>query len=104
MSTLDNLIKEFSSPRAFECKFLELYNKTLLTCKENQPYPSAYTRPSSLGKCARNIFFERTHAPKDEVNLKDPWVYNSVGILESGTDRHERIQNVLRKYKNGEQI
>lgn len=97
MSTLDSLIKEFSSPRAFECKFLELYNKTLLTCKENQPYPSAYTRPSSLGKCARNIFFERTHAPKDEVNLKDPWVYNSVGILESGTDRHERIQNVLFK-------
>ena len=94
MHTLDSLIKEFSSPRAFECKFLELYNKTLLTCKENQPYPSAYTRPSSLGKCARNIFFERTHAPKDEVNLKDPWVYNSVGILESGTDRHERIHNL----------
>ena len=97
MSTLDSLIKEFSNPRAFECKFLENYNKTLLTCKEEQPYPSDYTRPSSLGKCARNIFFERTHAPKDEVDLKNPWVYNSVGILESGTDRHERIQNVLFK-------
>ena len=28
MSTLDKLIKEFSNPRAFECKFLENYNKT----------------------------------------------------------------------------
>ena len=34
MSTLDSLLKEFASPRAFECKFLENYNKTLLTCKE----------------------------------------------------------------------
>ena len=97
MSALNNLIKEFEHPRAFEMKFMELYNKTLLTCKEEQPYPTDFTRPSSLGKCARNIFFERTHAPKDPIDLNNPWIYNSVGILESGTDRHERIQNVLFK-------
>lgn len=95
--SLADLLEKHTNPRAFENKFMDLYNKTLLLCKERQPYPTDYTRPSSLGKCKRNIFFERTHAPKDEVDLKSVWTYNQCGILESGTDRHERIQKVLFK-------
>lgn len=97
MNSLADLINNHVNSRNFENTFIEGYNKALLEVKERQPYPTDYTRPSSLGKCARNIFFERTHAPKDEIDLKNIWTYNQVGILESGTDRHERIQNVLFK-------
>lgn len=95
--SLADLINDHINPRSFERNFMDSYNKALLEVKERQPYPSEYTRPSSLGKCKRNIYFERIHAPKDPIDLKNVWTYNQVGILESGTDRHERIQNVLFK-------
>ena len=95
--SLADLLNRHINPRSFENKFMEGYNTSLLATRERQPYPTDYTRPSSLGKCKRNIFFERTHAPKDPVDLKNVWTYNQCGILESGTDRHERIQNVLFK-------
>ncbi len=56
---------------------------------------STYYKPSSL-HCMRNMYFTRTKAPKDP----DASEYNSIGMAETGTDRHERIQNVLLKMKD----
>lgn len=95
---LAELIQQHSKEDfSFEGKFLKQYNKALLTCREEQEYPRTYTRPSSLGKCSRNIYYERTHADKDAKHYGNPWLYNQVGILESGTDRHTRIQFVLKR-------
>lgn len=97
---LNDLISKYSKTSGssgFEYNFMKLYNESLLTVREDQPYPKDRTRPSSLGKCPRSIYFERTGADRDKSNFNNPWLYNQVGILESGTDRHERIQTVLQR-------
>lgn len=77
-------------------KFIDHYNVALLDM--NPPKPAEkrelYT-PSSLGNCKRNIYYTMKGYERDGRDLSDDMTYNIVGILESGTDRHERIQSVL---------
>lgn len=51
---------------------------------------SNYYKPSSL-HCMRNMYFTRTKAPQDEALVE----YNSTGMADTGTRRHEAIQEVL---------
>lgn len=83
---------------SFEDKFLADYNKALLkkSKKSEQATPHNYTRPSSLGKCPREIYYLRNQEQQERESNPD-WTYNLIGILESGTDRHERIQATLQE-------
>lgn len=60
------------------------------------PYkPSIYYKPSSL-VCLRQMYFTRKGIdPEEEYKTA-----SGIGILESGTDRHDRIQHVLDAMKN----
>lgn len=58
--------------------------------QEGRRTGSNYYKPSSL-HCMRNMYFTRTRAPQDPEVVE----YNSTGMADTGTDRHERIQNVL---------
>lgn len=52
--------------------------------------PSKAYSPSSM-KCARNMFYKRSGYETDP----EPREYNMIGITESGTDRHDRLQNQI---------
>jgi len=58
-------------------------------------YKSDTFSPSSLGFCKRLVFFKRLGVEKDKRDLTDEWTYNVLGILNSGTSRHEDIQDEL---------
>ena len=52
--------------------------------------PSKAYSPSSM-KCARNMFYKRSGYETDP----EPREHNMIGITESGTDRHDRLQNQI---------
>lgn len=56
--------------------------------------PSATYKPSSM-KCIRNMYFQIVSAKTDDERASAALI----GIGESGTDRHERIQAVLSRAK-----
>lgn len=60
--------------------------------KKNIRPPSKTYKPSSLGGCWRKIYFEVEGAQIDANQTVDP---SFVGICESGTDRHERLQQAV---------
>ena len=62
--------------------------------KPNKNIKSTYYKPSSLN-CLRMMYFYRTSTEIDEV--KRP--ASSIGVLQSGEDRHLRIQNAITKMK-----
>ena len=65
-----------------------------LTANENRRKGSNWYKPSSL-HCMRNMYFTRVGAEQDST----PAEYNSQGMADTGTDRHERIQNALMNLK-----
>lgn len=56
--------------------------------------PSKSYKPSSMA-CIRNMFFQVTGAERDEERSN----YCLVGICQSGSDRHERIQRAVAQMK-----
>lgn len=56
----------------------------------NRRVPSQSYKPSSM-KCIRNMYFQIVGAEQDTESTN----YCLVGICESGTDRHERIQDAV---------
>lgn len=73
--------------------FLFMLNETIqrVDAEDNRP-PSKSYKPSSLGNtCDRMLYFEVTGAEQDG-GYADPEL---VGIGESGTARHENIQNAV---------
>ena len=75
-------------------KFL---NELIRTIQANQRTgtPSKAYKPSSMGGCIRSIYYELTGAPQDGV----PEDYSFTGICESGTSRHEILQNYVMQMK-----
>ncbi len=63
--------------------------------KKSRRRGSNYYKPSSL-HCMRNMYFTRTKAPQDST----PTDYNSVGMADTGTRRHEAIQEALLEMKD----
>lgn len=62
---------------------------------ENTRPPSQSYKPSSLG-CIRNMYFQLTAVIPDSERRNS----NLIGICESGSDRHERLQAAISKMKN----
>lgn len=60
------------------------------TEQEGRRKGSNYYKPSSL-HCMRNMYFTRTRAPQDPEVVE----YNSTGMADTGTARHEALQNAL---------
>lgn len=72
-------------------KFAETFNKFIETSQK--PYtPSTYYKPSGVGGCIRKMYFERTGQA-----LQDNASYNLIAMGESGTYRHEAIQEYMVK-------
>ena len=57
--------------------------------------PSQTYKPSSL-HCMRNMYYQVTGAQGEAGNNSS----ELIGICESGTDRHERIQNAIMQMKD----
>lgn len=62
--------------------------------EQNKRKPSQSYKPSSL-HCIRNMYFQVTGAEQNA----DRATSELIGICESGTDRHERIQNAVMQMK-----
>lgn len=78
-------------------EFLFMLNKAaVMGSQDESEYKGGVYRPSSIGSCLRRQFFMVEDYPADSEN---PPSAELVGILESGTDRHERIQNTVQKMK-----
>lgn len=89
LSNLQRLIanstkKEVDIPTSFIADF-----KYTIIQKNEEDYqkPTPTYKPSSL-RCIRNMYFQRAETDIDKL-VVNPSI---VGIAESGTDRHERIQ------------
>lgn len=65
------------------------------TAMDNISTPSKSYKPSSL-HCIRNMYFQM-EGREPEKNFQ---AYTSVGILEAGTDRHERIQAAIKEMRH----
>lgn len=75
--------------------FLRNLEKTIENeSKSNKKVKSKYYKPSSLN-CLRMMYFYRTSTEVDEVNRPA----SSTGVLQSGQDRHLRIQEAITQMK-----
>jgi CRISPR/Cas system-associated exonuclease Cas4 (RecB family) len=93
---LAKLIQNAQQNQSPEDAFLQALNSAISKySKLNDKPPSQSYKPSMLGGCLREIYFTVTGAPEDDV-LPDP---NLVGMGESGTDRHLRLQTVISEMK-----
>jgi CRISPR/Cas system-associated exonuclease Cas4 (RecB family) len=83
----------------FEDKFLKEFNETLCKIeaerKKGHPTSTEHYRPSSIYGCKRMLWAARKGIP-EELEFSPVLI----GITESGTDRHERIQTVIEKMDN----
>lgn len=55
--------------------------------------PTQSFKPSGISGCTRSLYYQLTGVAPDDTDAG----VNLVGICESGTDRHERIQNYIAK-------
>ena len=92
--SVSNLIKEREASKNVASLFLNRINEAIIKLDEDYK-PSIYYKPSSL-VCMRQMYFTRKGVDPEEER-KDP---SFIGICESGTDRHDRIQRVLNEMKN----
>lgn len=63
--------------------------------KENKHLPSKTFKPSSM-KCPRNMYYQVIGA---ELDSQEDMSYGLIGILQSGSDRHIRLQNAVESMK-----
>lgn len=92
--SVSNLIKKEEASKNIASLFLQRIEEAYV--KLQPPYkPSIYYKPSSL-VCLRQMYFTRKGIdPEEEYKTA-----SGIGILESGTDRHDRIQHILDAMKN----
>ena len=74
--------------------FLNEFIRTIEGCAEDYP-PTPTYKPSSMGGCLRNIYYQMTGAELDGT----PTDYIGIGSGESGTSRQEILQNYVMKMK-----
>lgn len=79
---------------SIETSFLEDFKYCVEKLNKPTHNPSPFYKPSSL-HCIRNMYYQRTDTPIDNASIS----VDLVGIGESGTDRHLRIQYVVSKMK-----
>jgi CRISPR/Cas system-associated exonuclease Cas4 (RecB family) len=94
IKTVNKVTKEGSNEMPHDVLFLKDFNEALIKVEQERqqpPPPDGYFRPSSMYGCERMLYYMRTGEPMDEES-PDPVL---IGICESGTDRHLRIQQVI---------
>lgn len=92
------LINSQAKAKSIEERFLADVNKVIQLNKSKQEYvPSKTLKPSSLGACMRMQWFMLTGVEPDAGKLDPPEL---IGITESGSDRHKRIQQVIMMAKD----
>lgn len=91
--SVSNLVKEKEAHKNVASLFLKRIEEAIVKL-EPEYKPSTYYKPSSM-LCLRQMYFTRQGVkPEDEVINA-----SMIGILQSGSDRHDRIQHVLDKMK-----
>ena len=92
--SVSNLIKESEASKNIASLFLRRIEEAYVKLEPDYK-PSIYYKPSSL-VCIRQMYFTRKGVEPEKENK----TASGIGILESGTDRHDRIQHVLDAMKN----
>lgn len=88
LKNICRLIQEVTVQQPVEQSFLaDLKRSIELTDKANSRMPSQTYKPSSM-HCIRNMFYQRIGEPQDSGESS----YVLVGICNSGSDIHQRIQ------------
>lgn len=98
LANIAKLVRKATAPDMTPAKMFNehLDRAIVLHERDNQRPPSRTYKPSSLGGCNRRVYFEVTGAPIDP----NPSIQSDfVGICESGTDRHERLQEHVMRMK-----
>ena len=96
LKNLARLIDSANAKLSPEQDFIgDLKRSIELTEKKNQRQPSQTYKPSSM-KCIRNMYYQVTGTEQDEGETS----YCLVGICNSGTDIHIRIQQAVEDMKN----
>jgi CRISPR/Cas system-associated exonuclease Cas4 (RecB family) len=94
---LSDVVKTATGAFAPEKQFVKDLDKTIeFSQAESMRMPSKTFKPSSLGGCERNLYFQLTGVLPDN----DTRSSMLIGICESGTDRHIRIQQHIIDMKN----
>jgi CRISPR/Cas system-associated exonuclease Cas4 (RecB family) len=97
LKNLAKLISETVKEKSVEEEFLFQLNETISRLDaENPRKPSQSYKPSSLGGCMRNMYYQVIGAEQDPNQKREA---SNVGITESGSDRHERIQKAVSEMK-----
>jgi len=85
-------IAQAKQVKTLEQEFLYMLTETIsLMVEKEKRKPSLSYKPSSLAGCPRNIYFQVTGITPDEVRE----TATGIGIQESGTDRHLRLQKAV---------
>lgn len=92
--SVSNLLKEEEANKDIASLFLKRIEEAVVKL-EPEYKPSIYYKPSSM-VCLRQMYFTRKGVEPEDEN-KSP---SFIGICESGSDRHNRIQKVLDQMKN----
>lgn len=91
-----SLIEQAKESQSVETSFLNDLKRSIeLTEEKNARKPSQTYKPSSMN-CIRNMWYQVTGTEPDKSNSSACLV----GICESGTDRHERVQNAVSHMKD----
>lgn len=86
----------YQSTASIESQFLsDLTQSIELTEKNNLREPSRKYKPSSMN-CIRNMYFQIIGQHVEDIGRP----YSSIGIAETGTDRHIRIQAAVSSMRN----
>lgn len=98
LKDLAKMVKAANREKTPEQEFLWMLEETIIRCAEEEKRkPSQAFHPSSLGGCLRRNYYEVEGAETDVGKREDP---SQVGIGESGTDRHARLQKYITRMKD----
>ena len=95
LKNVAKLIARANTVVPIEQQFLDDLKRSIeLTDMKTSRKPSPSYSPSGMG-CIRSMFYKRSGVDVPEGTAG----YSMIGICESGTDRHERIQNAISRMK-----
>lgn len=90
---IHNLIAAAKREIPVEEQFLDDFTNAIVKLETRSArIPSKFYKPSSM-RCVRNMYYQRTGQAIDPSDLSP----ELAGILQSGTDRHDRLQGALAK-------
>lgn len=96
LKNIGRLIDQVNEKLTPEQSFLfDLKRSIELTDSKNKRKPSQYYKPSSM-KCVRNMYYQRVGAEPDDTLGS----YMNIGICNSGSDIHIRVQTAVADMKN----